>query len=359
MAAVRIETPDSKEALGEFVQFYDQVYAYRAARWRASARLDMAVLTGETPFTEGRTVRPFLAREGSRILARVLAVVDARYNRHWQERLGHLCWFEALPDTREAVRRLMDGACEWLKSQGTEAARAGSGFLEFPFVIDDYESLPPNVLRQNPAYYHALLKDAGFESEKGFVDYKLEVRPELIARWQSMLEAARRAGYEIIPLRDIPEGRRVREFTATFNDTFKAHWGWTPYTEAEMSTLLGAIGRIGGLETSVLAYQGDEPIGMLLLVPEHSSGAVMTPGRVLRDWEKLNVLAIGVREAARGRGVNLAMAGYGFLELVRRGAQYLSYTLVLDDNWPSRRTGEKLGAFVCANYLAYRRNFLK
>ncbi len=359
MAAVRIETPDSKEALGEFVQFYDQVYAYRAARWRASSRLDMAVLTGETPFTEGRTVRPFLAREGSRILARVLAVVDVRYNRHWQERLGHLCWFEALPDTREAVRCLMDGACEWLKSQRTEAARAGSGFLEFPFVIDDYESLPPNVLRQNPAYYHALLKDAGFESEKGFVDYKLEVRPELIARWQSMLEAARRAGYEIIPLRDIPESRRVREFTATFNDTFKAHWGWTPYTEAEMSALLGAIGRIGGLETSVLAYQGNEPIGMLLLVPEHSSGAVMTPGRALQDWEKLNVLAIGVREAARGRGVNLAMAGYGFLELVRRGAQYLSYTLVLDDNWPSRRTGEKLGAFVCANYLAYRRNFLK
>src|SRR5256885_2750773 len=61
----------------------------------------------------------------------------------------------------------------------------------FPYTtlfrsIDDYESLPPNVLRHNPAYYHALLKDAGFESEKGFVDYKVEVRPELVARWQSM-----------------------------------------------------------------------------------------------------------------------------------------------------------------------------
>ena len=64
-----------------------------------------------------------------------------------------------------------------------------------------------------------------------------------------------------------------------------------------------------------------------------------------------------MREPARGRGVNLAMSSYGFLELVRRGATYLSYTLVLDDNWPSRRTAEKLGAFVCANYVAYRRNF--
>jgi len=354
---MRIETPEDQEALSEFIQFHDQVYAYREARWRVPARLDLAVLTGETPFSEGRTVRPFLAREGSKILARVLAVVDARYNRHWHERLGHLCWFEALPNTREATKKLMDDACEWLKSQGTEAARAGSGLLEFPFVIDDYESLPPNILRHNPVYYHALLKEAGFESEKGFVDYKLEVRPELVSRWESMLAAAHRAGYEVVPLRDIPESRRVREFTTTFNDTFKAHWGWAPYTAAEMSSLLGAIGRIGALDTSVIAYREGEPVGMLLLVPEHSSAAVLKPGRTLRDSEKLNVLAIGVRETARGRGVNLAMAGYGFLELVRRGAKYLSYTLVLDDNWPSRRTGEKLGASVCANYLVYRRNF--
>ena len=43
------------------------------------------------------------------------------------------------------------------------------------------------------------------------------------------------------------------------------------------------------------------------------------------------------------------------LELVRRGQTYLSYTLVLDDNWPSRRTAERLGAYVCANYMVYRR----
>jgi hypothetical protein len=51
------------------------------------------------------------------------------------------------------------------------------------------------------------------------------------------------------------------------------------------------------------------------------------------------------------------MASYAFLELIRKGTKYLSYTLVLDDNWPSRRTAEKLGAKVCANYLVYRRNF--
>jgi GNAT superfamily N-acetyltransferase len=357
MAALTIEVPQDSAELTEFLQLRNQVYAQRDAYWPASLRFDQQVLNGKTPFNEGRTLKPMAARAGKHLVARVVAVIDSRYQQHWGEQLGHLWWFEALPDSRDAVRLLMEEACAWLRSRGAEAARAGSGALEFPFVIDAYDALPPNILRHNPPYYHALLKGAGFESEKGWVDYKIAVRPELTNRWASMVEAARRAGYDIIPVRDVPKDRRVPEFTATFNETFHAHWGWVPYTEAEMASLLSALESLGVLDASVLAYHQGEPVGMLLLTPEHSEHAVLAPGRVLRPDEKLNVLAIGVKTQARGRGVNLAMAGYGLLELARRGAQYVSYTLVLDDNWPSRRTGEKLGGQVCANYMVYRREF--
>jgi len=355
---IKIESPEGVEALTEFVQFYDQVYEYRDARWPAEVEFQLPLLTGESPFAQGRKLRPFLARTEGHTVARVVAVVDDRYNRHWQERLGHLYLFEALPGTREATKLLMDTACEWLAAQGTEAARAGfGGLVEFPFVLDEYEVLPPHLARQNPVYYHRLLKDAGFESEKGWVDYKVEVRPELVSRWESALEAARRAEYEIVPLKEIPEARRVPEFTDTFNDAFKVHWGWTPLTADEVALLLAAFSPVGVLETSVIAYRDGAPIGGLFVVPEVTATTILKPGRGLDESEELNVLGIGVREAARGRGVNLAMAAYAYLELVRRGARYLSYTLVLDDNWPSRRTAEKLGAFVCANYMVYRRNF--
>src|SRR5262249_34039957 len=207
------------------------------------------------------------------------------------EQLGHLWWFEALPESRDAVQLLMDEACSWLQRHSTDAARAGSGALEFPFVIDAYDPLPPAILRQNPPYYHALLTNAGFESEQGWVDYKIAVNPDLIARWESMLEAARRAGYDIRPIREVPADRRVSEFTATFNETFQAHWGWVPYTEAEMSSLFSALEPLGTLDASVLAYRDGQPVGMLLVTPEHSEHAVLKPGRTLRADEKLNVLA--------------------------------------------------------------------
>jgi hypothetical protein len=92
-------------------------------------------------------------------------------------------------------------------------------------------------------------------------------------------------------------------------------------------------------------------------MPDDPTHAGLAPGRALRPSEKLNMLAIGVRRPARGRGVNLAMAAFAYLELARRGWTHLSYTLVLDHNWASRRTGEGLGASLCANYVAYRRSF--
>jgi GNAT superfamily N-acetyltransferase len=353
----KIEIPQGNNALTEFVQFYDQVYDYREARWPAPLELQLPTLTGDSPFAQGREIRPFLAYEGSNIVARAVAVMDEHYNRHWQEPLGHLIMFEAMPNGRAATKLLMDTACEWLRERGAEAARAGFGLLDFPFVLDDYESLPPELARQNPDYYHRLLKYAGFESEKGWVDYKIEVQPELIEQWTHALETARRGGYEIVPLKDIPDARRVADFTDTWKDTFKTHWGFTPLSKDEISLLFEAFKPAGVFDTSVIAYHNGAPVGMLFVVPEATATAILKPGRVLMDSEKLNILAIGVRESARGQGVNLAMAAYAYLELVRRGAKYLSYTLVLDDNWSSRRTAEKLGAFVCANYMVYRRNF--
>ena len=355
--SLKLEIPHGHDALVEFVLFQDRANAARSARWPANVPLLLPILSGESPFNIDREVRPLVVREGGEIVARALAVLDQRYIRHWKEWIGHVVLFEALPDAREATALLMEEACEWLQGKGAEAARTGLGMLDFPYVIDAYDPLPPSLLRQNPAHYHVLLKHAGFITEKGLVDYKIRVRPDLVDRWESALEGARRAGYRITPLREVPPSQRAPQFTALWNDTFASHWGFTPFVEEELALFFAFLDMAGVLDTSVIAYQGDDPVGMLFVARDIPELAVLAPGRVLDDSERLNVLGIGVRERARGRGVNYAMASHAFLELVKRGHTWLSYTLVLDDNWPSRRTAVGLGAELCATYVAYRRNF--
>lgn len=353
-----IEAPEGEAALTEFILFRDRVYEGRGARWPTLTPIELPTLTGESPFAEGRTFRPLVAREGDDIVARGAALVDRRYLDRWDDAVGHLVMFEALPGARDATKQLVDTACDWLREQGMRAARAGfGGGTDLPFVIDEYETLPPMLVRHNPAYYHSLLKDAGFESEQGWVDYRIEVTPELVTRWKSALDSARLAGFDIVPLRDVPEAERAPAFTQVWNDAFVNHWGAAPFSEAEVALFQAFLGPIGMFDLSVLAYRDGQPVGVLWVTPDASAGAELAPGRELRPEEHVNFLGIGVLEQARGRGVNLAMAAYSYLELVRAGATHLSYTLVLDDNWPSRRTAEKLGAHVCANYMVYRRNF--
>ena len=206
----------------------------------------------------------------------------------------------------------------------------------------------------DPAYYHALLKDAGFETERGWVDYKIEVTQELIARYESALEASRRAGFQIVALKDLPVARRVRDFEHTWNTAFARHWGATPFTTDELTFLFDFFGMSGALDTSVIAYHDSQPVGALMVTPANPEGAILKPGRKIADNEKLNFR--GTAYSARARPRRESRDGLVFVPApIRNGSKYLSYTLVLDDNWPSRRTAEKLGAKVCANYVTYRR----
>ena len=218
---VTIKVVKSTEEMREFVDLHDEVYAYRSARWPGEGELQYETMRGEGPFVEDRTIRAFIAREGRQVTARVMAVWDERYNRHWDERLGHLALFESRPGAREATVALMDAACAWLAEQGADAARAGFCWpFDDPFVIDEYELLPPTTMRQNPAYYHTLLKSAAFESERGWVDYRVDVTPDLMKSWEGALEAARHRGYETVPVSQVPEEKRYAHFTGTFNDAF-------------------------------------------------------------------------------------------------------------------------------------------
>ncbi len=351
-----VERAESDDDLMEFWLFANEVYAQRPVHWRTTPEALNPVLKGQGPAAAGRTISAYMARSGGRIVARAAAVVDERYIDRWDEPLGHVVMFEALPGTTKAVQALMDEACNWLRGHGLEAARSGTAFCDSPYTVDAYDLLPPSLLRQTPPYYHSLLAEARFLVERGWVDYKIQVTPGLVAQWQQMLQAAERPGFRVVSFAEAEKSHRAQHFTAVWESGFARHWGGTSVALAEWEHIFATTELIGSHEASVLAYRGDEPVGLGLCLPDTSSQAVLVGDRRLLPEERLNVFGIAVLESARGTGLNLAIAARSFLELVRRGNTHVSYTLVLDDNWPSRRTAEKLGGSVCANYLTYRRD---
>src|SRR5262249_45766168 len=159
------------------------------------------------------------------------------------------------------------------------------------------------------------------------------VTPDLVARWESERQAARRGGIHLVPLGDVLERRRVHELTTLWDDCFAQHWAVTPSTDDHVALLLALQGPVGLLATSLFAYPARQPIGGSWAAPEHTMMAVPDHGPGLRDEEKMSLLCTGVHRAARAPGVHLAPAAHTYLPISLHGVPYLSYPFLLDDNW--------------------------
>jgi hypothetical protein len=109
---ITIEAAVDDIALNEFVRFHDRVYQYRAARWPSWPRRQLHILSRQPPYDARLDLQCFVARANGAIVARVAAIVDRHYLAHWNEPLGHLMMFEAMPNTSAAVKMMIDAACE-------------------------------------------------------------------------------------------------------------------------------------------------------------------------------------------------------------------------------------------------------
>jgi hypothetical protein len=317
----------------------------------------------------GRTrIQPFWVEDvGGRILATATAVIHESSNAHWQEAVGHVLFFEALAGQEAASHRVLDAACGWLQQQGCAAARFG--FLygwQLPFTIDAYDEVPTIFHTVNPPYYHRYVKDAGFATESGQVEYIIHFTPDLASRYERLVADSVAGGAVMRPWRLAEASSEARLFTDVYNATFGSHWGAPPFSAEDSEGLITGMRDLLVDDFTVFAEVNGATMGAVLGLPDLNQAfhrLKTAPGTAdaeafaaaLGAIDHGALLVIGVLEGARGTGLNLAMAARVFLAMMARGYRSASYTTVLDANRPSRRTAEKLGGRIRRNFVVYRR----
>ncbi|HTW88000.1 MAG TPA: hypothetical protein VMD75_08330 [Candidatus Binataceae bacterium] len=361
--SIRVQAVTGREGREEFARFPYQIYAEREAWWPPDVHNEIALLAGRSPLSSYLELAPLAAYDNDQLVARVTAVINQRYVQHWNESLGQLIHFEALPGQHEAVAAMFERALEWLRKREMKAARSGfAAFLDYPYAIDNYGNLPSFLLRGNPDYYHSYFKNAGFLTEKGQSDFTAELTPELLERYPRMVESAAAANITIKSWRRYGFMDAVDSWTDVTNASFARHWGWNPISREEVRPMMASLWDSPVADLSMMAIADGKPVGTVFSVPDLSfvlarvrSGVKLSPAR--GGGTRGALINIGVIERMRGRGVALAMAARSFLTMAQQGMRYAGYTLVHDDNWASRNTAAGLGARVTANFVTYRKDF--
>lgn len=361
--SIRVEKIGTRDRFEDFARLPFEIYSGRDAWWPPDIRNEIDLLAGRALMAAHLDLCPFCAWRDGKLVARVSAVVNYRYNEHWNEKLGQLIHFEALPGEDEAAHALLEEAANWLAQRGMKAARSGfAAFLDYPYSIDNYAELPSFMLRGNPDCYHRYFKNAQFLTEKGQVDYTAALTPPILERYRHLIQAAHQGGAEIRSWREYGFLAAIDVWTDVTNSAFSRHWGWNPVSREEVRPMLLPLAGTLVADLSTVALVDGNPVGAVFSVPDLSgvlaqvrTGVRLKPER--GGGTRGALINIGVLEQARSRGIARAMAARSFATMAHHRMRYAGYTLVLDDNWPSRRTAESLGATVTGNFINYRRDF--
>ena len=367
---MHVRSLSSAEELYRYVGFAEEVYRGNPHWVPPDVHHLTGLLAGQKEAGPHWQVQAFVVEADGRILATLTAVVDELFNSHWNERTGHLLFFEALPEAEAAVAVLFRTACDWLSARGCRAAR--TSFLygwQLPWTIDAYDVVPTIFHTYNPPYYHSYAKNAGFRTEQGMVQYEIAFTAELALRYREMVARAGASGVTLRPWRFDHLDEDTALFGRLVNETFAGHWGAPPFTVQQMHGMTAGMKDL--LVPDFLAFAEVEgaPVGFVFALPDlnqalhrarvtpaDTSPATASPVPPAFDAIDHGVLQIiGVQERHRGLGINLALAARSYLAMIAHGYTSASYTIVLDDNWPSRRTAERLGGRVTRNFIMYRR----
>jgi mycothiol synthase len=148
------------------------------------------------------------------------------------------------------------------------------------------------------------------------------------------------AGVRIVGYRpDMAEHARLVR-----NESFRDHWGSTEVTAEHWAYLLARAAFRPGL--SFLAYQGPEPVGMLV-TREHEAYRDRTG---LRD---MHIAQVGTRASARKRGIATALLATGLSAGCAGGYDQASLDVDADSLTGAVRLYEHVGFTVANTWIVY------
>jgi GNAT superfamily N-acetyltransferase len=316
-------------------------------------------------FTE---VTYFLAENsGGSVVGCVTAHVNRRHNEYWKEETGFFGFFETIEDF-EVARGLMSGAEEWLKEKGMHTIRGPFNFStndECGFLVEGFDSSPTIMMTYTKPYYPDFMRRLGYEPAKDLLAY--EGYPEsanmkLVERLAARVRDKAAVKLRTLQMRNFE--KEVARAYGVYNSAWERNWGFIPMTEAEFRFLALNLKHIIDPSFGFVAEVEDEVAGFALALPDYNQVLKKMRGRLFpfgfihlllgkKDIDTVRVIALGVIEKYRARGIDALLYHAIAQNFYRLGYKKCEMSWILEDNKMMRRALERIGAIVKKRYQIF------
>lgn len=184
----------------------------------------------------------FLAYRDGKVVGRVAAIINHRYNEQWQRPCVRFGWLDLIDDA-EVMRALLNAVEEYGKQKGMKEIIGPLGFTDMDpegMLTYGFDQLGTMATLYNYEYYPRLMEQMeGYEKDNDYVEYKVFVpesgMPEKMKRVAELTMERYNLHVKKLTKQDIfgPEkyGHRVFE---VINKTFGHLYGYSQMSEKQI-----------------------------------------------------------------------------------------------------------------------------
>lgn len=375
MAPVTLSIVEQPSQMEAFLDLPWKVYA-RDPNWAPPLKKELAHLLdiNSHPFWRFSRRVLWVARRGSQPVGRIAAIVDHNYNRFHNERMGIWGFFECAPDP-EAAAALFAAVEEWARQQGMAFLRgplSPSTNYETGLLVEGFHLPPVFMMTYNPPYYPGLVESQGFVKERDLLAFWVD-RNWQPPSWVEQLShrILSKTNISIRPMRRRDFRTEMQYVKEIYHEAWFDNWGFVPMTDAEVEEMGRNLLKIIDPNLCFFLVDGQEPVGVGLVVPDINPLLKRLNGRVgllgvlkillyRREITGLRGLIFGVRKNYQDLGLPLVAFQYLFNLFIEK-ARYKRYKYIelgwnLEDNDLINQWYLDGGARVNKRFRLYRKD---
>jgi GNAT superfamily N-acetyltransferase len=367
---VDIEEVDGASGMNEFIRFPWKVYQ-GDPNWVPPLKSDVEFLLSKkkNPFFHHAEAACFLARKNGETVGRIAAIFDRNHIKFHNEQAGFFGFFECLPDCAVA-RQLLDTAARWLKERDIEIMRGPmnpSTNDECGFLLEGFDSPPKIMMTYTPAYYLDYMERCGLTKARNLYAYIVVIRDVTAGgRLEKLASAvkARVPGLTVRPANMRQFQREVEAVKEIYNSAWTHNWGFVPMTEAETWSMAKKLKPLIASELMIMAEVNGKPAAFFVALPDYNQVLGKINGRLgpvallkflwySRKISDIRVMAMGVTEEFRKKGIEGLLYLESFKAAVKKGYERAEFSWILEDNVLMQRGCELMGGKLYKKYRIY------
>ena len=329
--AVEIRRVTDRKGLDAFIDFHYDLYegnSYDAPNLYSDEINTLS--KDKNPAFEFCEAEYFLAYKDDRLVGRVAAIVNHRYNEQWQRPAVRFGWLDLIDDA-EVLRALLAAVEGYGRQKGMKEVIGPLGFTDMDpegMLISGFEELGTMATIYNYDYYPRLMAQMeGYEKDNDYVEYKVfvpkEGMPEKLRKIAEMVEKRYNLHCPQLKRSQVfgPEqyGQKVLEVV---NKTFGNLYGYSQMTQRQIDSYVHEYFKFFSMDMICVIEDWNTPnhdvVGVGITIPSLTKALQKCrKGRLLPfGWwhiiralkfhktDIVDMLLIGVLPEYRSKGAN-------------------------------------------------------